>query len=801
MLQNKSRKYYLFNIDKGVIEEVKYQDVMDKLYYLEYRVPTVKEVADKTITPNVDFFKDKPEEIVTKIKYDISRVDYKVPLYDVYTDNIYLIERTDVYPRVMFQSYRFPEEALVEDIRNRRDKYLKDYKSVKIDDKLLIKKMRKLNLMIQFMDYFEIPVLYETYIKVFYKYSNPIGRQRTVCKNPSFIPQFQHIDPYLTRDGIINLALNNGYKLEDKEIEHEDIKVLCKQIRKLQISAQILLNHYNYIVDNGYTGLVRYYTLQGSFSINRYLRGLVNHKYRDRFLEELIEPMWKLVNNAPAFDKDYFLYRFIKSDSHLSHLKIGDIYEDDGFISTSRDPFYKSELYSFGFILMKIRVPGHKRGTGLCLETVSYYPEEQEVIFAPKTKFRLLRRDNDVPYYHTSKKHSSMISVRYEFEWIGNSDVIFEQREEMPDMKAMTPIDIIKANDVVTTTLEEKIDYFNKTMVNRLQQFMLSIGGKTITVKTEWYYGTDPAYEKFYALQVDEGFSIYSIYRGHILFFIEIGVVNNVKQMCINYHLRYTSINVTSIIGDEELMFFYSALAYFFDIPSVIIYTNYLSCDTEIITESGVKFQREYNTMMVDKKKINIKQLKMIDKIYGLKDDTIDDMDSLEDVINLDMKFRNGSYCYDFYQYYKTGYQRYKDSGMKNIEIMPMFSFHDLDTIGNTSPERILNREDQDELYQVFKVYREDHPNTIKDFYIWLKENKCYLLDLLIDKIDRITKNNPFKQDVYILDPFVFLYGRNYVSIYPPQINYANVKYKQRVFVKKNVALEKYHELEEDMTL
>ena len=66
--------------------------------------------------------------------------------------------------------------------------------------------------------------------------------------------------------------------------------------------------------------------------------------------------MWELINNAPPFDKDYILYRFIRDDEFLSQIKIGSTYIEKGFMSTTRDPFYKQNEYVFGFILLKIKL-------------------------------------------------------------------------------------------------------------------------------------------------------------------------------------------------------------------------------------------------------------------------------------------------------------------------------------------------------------------------------------------------------------------------------------------------------------
>src|SRR5439155_2826613 len=106
-----------------------------------------------------------------------------------------------------------------------------------------------------------------------------------------------------------------------------------------------------HIIVNNKIGIVQYYSLQGSYFMNKYLRN--PNDYKNELLEKAIFSMWELIDTAPSFDKSYILYRFINDDIYLKYLKIGDTFIDPSFISTTRDPFYKSETYKFGFILIK----------------------------------------------------------------------------------------------------------------------------------------------------------------------------------------------------------------------------------------------------------------------------------------------------------------------------------------------------------------------------------------------------------------------------------------------------------------
>jgi hypothetical protein len=438
---------------------------------------------------------------------------------------------------------------------------------------------------------------------------------------------------------------------------------------------------------------------------------------------------------TPAFDNSYEVYRFIDSDEYLNHLKIGDIFTENGFMSTTRDPFYKAETYKFGFILIKIRVPKNIKGISLCLETISHFPEEQEIIFAPKSNFKLLAKDNDCLYYHTDENISSKVKTRYEFEWISNDSIAFERKNE--DVK-INNVDFltIGQND---KPLNEKIEYFNNIYVNEQKQFKITLGDKNIIIFAD-YFDSTGAYKNYYAITTETGYSMYAMYDGYILFFIELGE----KQMHANYYVKYSSIDPHKIIGTENLIKLYSSIAYYFDVPNPIIYANYINCKNK-----SIEFQRNFG-----------------DK---------------EDEYEYDLKILGGSYCSDIHDYLVTGIKQYSIDNILNIELKPYFSYFDLNILKKTSIETILLKDDRDEIYQLYdKYYKNTQLNkNITDFYLWLiEQDKCYLLDVYIEKIDRITGIiNPLKSlnIYYILDANAYLYNRKYIRIFNTQIDISDI--------------------------
>jgi hypothetical protein len=781
-------KYILYDILNDKITSVEEEQVLDKIYFLEMCVPTEKHIKNFLELQSKDeIYKIlKLGDMSTNIKLikeAISKIEYKIPLYDIYSENIYLIGKYNVYDRVVHYSYRFPSQLLLEELLVQEQELEKTINKL---NPLEIRKINKIKLMLEFMDQFDLTILYETYMKVFYKYSQFVGLETTICKKNSFISRYSHLTPYYTRNEIINMALNLGIKT-DKYIEYEDLEKLCKKIKINDITHEILLQHQKYIIDNNVTGLVQYYTLQGSYFMNQYLRKLNDYVYINKYLEDLISPMWNLVINAPPFDNNYTFYRFIHDDSYLSHLKIGDIYTEPGFMSTTRDPFYRADLYKFGFILLKIKVPKNVKGVAMCLELISHFPEEQEIIFSPNSKFKLLKKDEKISYFHTDEAFSSKIKTKYEFEFIKNTQPIFTRKTEY--IEVIPIIDFLNIKKIETFSLDENIKYFMDKYVNPLYQFKTLIGDMEITCLVE-RYDSSSSYKKFYALEIKNGMSIYTMYKGYILFFLEIGEIEQIRQMHVNYYVKYSTLDTRKIMGDNNFIQFISSIAYYFDIPTVIIYANYLSCNNN--SSNNIGNQEITNNKpiqqggLAQRGYIKEEQDNKTKKIYNKNIYKIDKTNL--DKNNLKHEHYGGSYCIDLFQYFTLGLKRYETDNIINIEINPKFSYYELDILKTTNVETILVKNDRDECYQVYdKIYKlEELKPNISDYYIWLQKNKCYLLDTFITKISRfLGVNNPFLNDWYILDPATFLYNRKLITNYPT-FQHLNINPKRNIFENKN---------------
>jgi hypothetical protein len=567
--------------------------------------------------------------------------------------------------------------------------------------------------MLNFLNSFDNTVLKETYIKVFYYYANEVGKNITLCIKPSFKRHFGHLEPYYKRSELINLALNMDLIKPDlKFYDNKKLLNLCSRVKENDISANIIEEHQNHIILNNKIGIVQYYSLQGSYYMNTYLRNQMNYETQNIFLEEQINSMNELINNCPSYDKNYILYRFIKNDEHISNLKIGDQYIPESFLSTTRDPFYQSEDYKFGFILIKIKIPKDIKGIALCIETISLFPKEEEIILAPNSILKLEKKDSNVKYYHPDYNYSVKITTKYEFSYTGRKKLYFEEKPQSTN----TLIDFLDLPKTNSISVEEKIKAFSLKYINEKGHINTKIGNEEYTIICETYDSTN-VYRPFYANKTENGFMLYSVKNNYIVFTIEIGEDDNGSFIFVNYYLKYSVSLQKKPFSKEDFIKFISSIGNYFNIKTIIIYADYLSCD-----------------------------LTIKDEYYG------------------------GNYCVDIYKYLK--YNKRQFSEFDTTEIKPKFNYFLLDKLETINPMDILEKHDSDEIRTIYKnIYKlnikDQKFNNLKYFYIWLLEKYCHLIPILTKKMFRIFKqDNPFENDYYILDPNIYLYNRGIIQSY-----------------------------------
>lgn len=737
----------MYVIDKDNLEIISKENVLDMLYLLKIKIPTIdqikkyKEHHNKNKITNYFTNETAYSTKIQQIKNEISRIEDKIPLYDVYRENLYIISKENVYDRITYQAYRFPDHSVIETLKqnqkvmkktfkNNEEKYqrlnqikqkaklsatqIKEYSDIVV----YLRKLRKLDLMLEYIDSFNLEMLEQTYFKILYKYG--YGKDIIFCKKKSFSPFLKHIKPYYTQMELICMAKNMGNKkliaianqiVSKKSMTSKDINRLCKKVSENDISYKILLQHQIHIVKEDLIGLVQYYTIHGSYFMNQYLRNLTNYTYQNQFLENVIQYMVNLIRSAPDFDKDYILYRFITNDDHIKNLQIGNTFTEKGFMSTTRNPFYNIHNHYFGFILMKIKIPANKRGIGLCIETMSEFKNEEEIILSPMTTLKLITKDDNVSYHNPNQSIALKVKTRYEFEWIGVENKLELRDNYMDNIKT---IDFSKLKQIQSLSIDEKIYFFVKHYCNEMNQFHTYLGDHKVVVICEWYDSTS-VYKNFYAVSKNNGFSMYTFYDNYMMFFIEIGQTNMVQYMYVNYFFKFSSTKRTEIIDDRLFIEFLKKIATYFDIHKVIIYSDYSSCS--IYTKDIDRMNRN---LMYEEIKIG------------------------------------GNYSLDIYNYLKHNKKRFDYSD----KLYPAFSYSNLDILQKTSVADILSKEDRDELYQIYwKVFLEVETKqqyyTIAYFYTWIIDNYCYLTSELIQKMYKIfpADKNPFLNDFYILYP------------------------------------------------
>lgn len=755
---------YLVNNDTKKFERVPYDkkrshEIITQLYFLKYRLPIPKEIQ---LSKNDNVKKYYGKYSIDSVKKNISNINDNIPMFNIYHVNIYLIRKENVYYRSVYGTYRFPGESVLKYF----DKYIDDHKDrITSKDMVTKRKFRKITLMRGLIKQLDMDTLYDSYIRVFVKYSPQIGNLITECSKPSFINAFDHLSPYYTRKELINMALNMELNVKFDIYDPDNIQKICDKVSKNDINSKILVNHQDYIFKKNGVGLIKYYTIQGSYFMNQYMRHMTTYGTKNKFMEKNIQKVWELILGSPEFDNDYYVYRFIEDDHFLKNIKIGEYYKEPGFMSTTRDPFYRSDIYKFGFILLKIKIPKGKKGVALCLETLSQFPSEQEIILPPLSKFKLINKNKNCTYHHTDSNYTQKVRVRYEFEWESNENISFT-RPYIEDEESRQIIDFTQIIDNTTLSLKEKSNVFAQKYMNERNSFDTNIGKQKFQLIGEWYNSTG-AYKSFYALEVADGFSIYTIFEGNVLFMLELADANDSKIMMVNYYLRYTNVDRSKIFSDEEFILFLCKVAHYFDIPNIIIYSDFISCDIRDIdhVKATNTIQRSFS-----KNDYSIpqhggdKSIKSITK-------------SGSDASNINGIHYGGYHSLDVFNYLKHGIKRFGTLNSNTSELNSLFSYEELDKLKLTSPLKILNKEDNDELYQIYlrnyyptinttnKITKNIKGNTLSDFYLWIVDNYGYLITKLIEKMDRLyTMDNPFENIMYSLVPDIFLYNRGIVS-------------------------------------
>jgi len=481
------------------------------------------------------------EEIINDLYYNLKTINdkkiidqissyYKLfPLYDIYTENIILVRLNELYDRLINYHFR------------------------PIKDLSILKNEKHIN----FMKNFNLELLYKTFLENIYNKSKETG-ELTNCLRPSFLPIFRYITPYYSKTELIYMALNMGLWEDGLNVE-----TVCKNVSDNDIVGDKLLEHQLFIRENYADYYIKYYSFLGSGIFNYYLRFPWKNN-RDTIIEQHINNFRSILIKSPSWNKSYIFYRWISQDDFLRKFKINDIWEEYGFLSTTRQAFVDPEKNYFGYILVKIRVPANVQGCGLAIEYYSHFPEEQEIIFAP-SKFKLVNTAN-TKYYHPNPVVKDKIVSKYEFEWIGHINEYIRQ-----GYLEKTYINTLNFDDKL---YGNKIDDFYSRYYNK---FYSKIGNANILfyiAKIE-----QGPYDLFFysnLIQDNDNNGIFITWQnnetGEINLFIEISNI-----ISVNYYNKFNP-SETKILDDytyDDIIQFIKNLGNLFEIDKIIIHSDH----------------------------------------------------------------------------------------------------------------------------------------------------------------------------------------------------------------------------------
>jgi hypothetical protein len=510
-------------------------------------------------------------------KIKLSSYEESIPMYDIFSQKIYPINKNNIHYRLIESHYRFINEEIYRWLSKLYDKYKKDP---------ILGPKYKYNMDV--LDNYVIDRLLETSYKTLYKYSPQLGLQVSICKRNSFHPFIFHLKPYYTKLELIKLGQNMHLpEFKDKMIDLETLIDMdthynvCKIVSSNDVSFEEIRKHHNHIISNMMISWVTFYSFTGSFLFNNYLRNRVMNAIRSNpyNMKHNINPIFnngliqlvQCIENAPALDNDYDIYRFIWDDSFLINLKEGDIFMDKGFVSTTRDPFYSPGLNgNFGLVLLKIKLPKNKKGIGLFVENFSLFSKEEEFLLPPNTKLKLISKNENFKYYHTNKQFEALINRKYEFELIESDyESFYKMNLLIPIIPPKTHHDIKSINiqgidriDIIRKFLK---DYKSDTTDTVCLKLGNSKSSTIYSFTFQWFDSTNTSsYENLYYNKIKDGI-IFTLFdtNGYPYLNIELGsmlVVNYINSIYYyNHNVEIPEIDDTIL----DLIYHFGRIFYY----------------------------------------------------------------------------------------------------------------------------------------------------------------------------------------------------------------------------------------------
>ena len=513
-----------------------------------------------------DIFTHKLKLNKTNDKLKLSKYKELIPMYDIYTQQIYPISKKLLYTKLMDYHFRFISPEVVGWINNLYDKYVERLKVAQDDSKIQMTIfLEKMKNMLEIIDNYDIDILVMTSYKVLYQYST--GIIISICKRNSFNQYIKYLNPYYTKNELIKLGLNMGYKnLDLDNIVENTYFEICKSISNNDVSFGCIQRHSLKIIKNNTISSLTFYSFIGASLLNKFLR---NHTscIINKFYHKLLLNIINTIKQAPPLDNDYQMYRFIANDDFLSDLKVGDIFVDLGFTSTTRDPFYNPGLAGdFGLILIKINLKRDIPGIGLFIEHFSLFAKEEEFLLPPMTKLKLISKNDTFKYYHTDERFEKKIYKKYEFELVSvNYDWIDKICIEKSEIQTFNYDDFIN-----TYTFINKLDLFQKfkNLSNDFNQIKIND-----FIFYIFFYDSTRSYSRYYYNKIEKGLSLFYFDKNNYpALSIELG-----KELVINFLNTQYFYNEKEIIDEKKLIELITDIGLLFHYKKAKIFHNYMN--------------------------------------------------------------------------------------------------------------------------------------------------------------------------------------------------------------------------------
>lgn len=497
-------------------------------------------------------FNRKIELKKEKDKITLSKYSDYIPMYDIYSDSIYPISNLNVYYRLIDCHYRFITSEVKQWIENKLKKESNESKK-----NLYIK-----NLAI--IDNYHLDTLEKTSYQTLYKYGPELGLSISICKRNSFHPYSRHLTPYYTKNELIKLGVNNKIisKISPENLVDKDLHYkICKTVSKNDVSSKLIMKHMKHIIKNKCISWISFYSMTGSYIFNNYLRNLETTIIAE-YMKKGIEKITSTISSIDSMDDDYYFYRFVWDDNFLRKLSIGDKFIDNGFISTTRDPFYAPGMnLDFGLVLIKINVPKHMKGVGLFMENFSLFPKEEEFILCPNSKLELIAKDDNFTYEHINKIFMNHITKKYEFNLISNDTSFINNLKYISDENIPT-IDL----ETIQLYGRDRIDLFYSLIENcdEMEQFKYKGAIYQCII-----FDSTTSYSKLYHNKVKEGLMITKYKDGYPQLSIECG-----EELVVNFQQTFTPYDEL-LKQDESIDSILGHIGKIFGYEKAKVYTQY----------------------------------------------------------------------------------------------------------------------------------------------------------------------------------------------------------------------------------